>query len=132
MRELHAPTDVDMVSAADAPHDAAEIAEAVNRDDGGLVEGRREKRAGEMGAMMLDEMSPHATAVGNTGISQAASEPSHFDGVLCTRSCAPPVAGAAEHASHFRPEMHPWIARDGDVFQRREIGPFETRLRREG
>ena len=48
------------VAAADAPHRADEVAEAVDREHGRLVERRDEERAGEVRAVVLDEVQARA------------------------------------------------------------------------
>ena len=57
MREGNGAAHVDVVALPDAPHHAAEIAEAVDRDDRGLLERRGEEGAGQMRAMVLDEVN---------------------------------------------------------------------------
>src|SRR2546425_10928650 len=56
MREGDGTSHLYLISLPHAPHPAAEITEAVNGDDGGLLKGRREERAGQVGPVMLDEV----------------------------------------------------------------------------
>ena len=94
VRELDAAADVDVVAAADAPHDAAEVAEPVDRDDRRFVERRGEERAGQMGAMVLDEMDAHAIGVGDAGCAQTRWPSRATSTVFLAREAsAPPVAG---------------------------------------
>src|SRR5215469_4886593 len=57
MRERYGSPNFDLAALSYTPHHATEIAEAVDRDDGGLVKWRREEGAGEMRTMMLDEVN---------------------------------------------------------------------------
>src|SRR5579871_5917318 len=43
MRVAHTAADVDVIAAAHAPHHTTEVAEAIDGDDGGLVERRGEE-----------------------------------------------------------------------------------------
>ena len=56
MRKIDAAIDADVAALPDAPGGAGEIAEAVDRDDDRLLEGRDVKGRGEMGEVMLDFM----------------------------------------------------------------------------
>ena len=56
VRKQDRALDLDPIALAEAPHDAAEVAETVDRNDGGVFEGRGEERAGQVGAVMLHEM----------------------------------------------------------------------------
>src|ERR1700736_4472957 len=56
MREGDRASHVYLIVLSHAPHHAAEISEAVDRDDGRLLKGRREERAGQVCPVMLDEV----------------------------------------------------------------------------
>jgi hypothetical protein len=56
VRKQDGALDLDLVAAADAPHDATEVSETVNGDDGGVLEGGCEEGAGQVGAVMLDKV----------------------------------------------------------------------------
>ena len=56
MREIDAAVDGDLRPAADAPGGAGEIAEAIDRNDDRLIEGRDVKGRGQMRQMMFDPM----------------------------------------------------------------------------
>src|SRR6476659_3562537 len=51
VRKLNAAADIELIASTDAPHHAAEIAEAVDRHDRGFFEWRRKERAGQMRPM---------------------------------------------------------------------------------
>ena len=102
MRELDAAAHVDVVAAADAPHHAAEVAEPVDGDDRGFVERRGEEGAGQMRAMVLDEVDAHAVGVGDAGVAQPARRAGPPRRCSSTREAdAAPVAGAREHAGRL-------------------------------
>src|SRR5678815_2351375 len=84
-----------------------------------------------MRPMVLDEVGAHAATTRDASRAQAPGEPGHFYCVLRPRRGAAPVAWAAEHARDLRPEVGARIPRDGDVFQRGWVRPFEACLRRE-
>src|SRR2546426_7062927 len=56
MREMDPPLDADLPPATHSPGGAGKVAEAVDRNDDRLVEGRHVKRRGQMREMMLDGM----------------------------------------------------------------------------
>ena len=82
MRKADAAADVDVIAPADAPHDAAEVAESVDRDDGCFVERGSEERTGQMRAMVLDEVNLHAVGMADAGRAEPAGEPRDVHGVL--------------------------------------------------
>src|ERR1700730_5008977 len=56
MRECDGAVNVHAVAAAEAPHGAGKIAQAVGGEKGSALEGRNKKTAGQMSLMMLDAM----------------------------------------------------------------------------
>src|ERR1700716_3265787 len=56
MRKRDKALDVHAAAAAEAPHGAGKIAEAIGGEESGTVKGRDKKTAGQMGLMMLDAM----------------------------------------------------------------------------
>jgi hypothetical protein len=67
VREAGGTLDVDIGALAHAPHDAAEIAEAVHRDHRGFIERRREEGARQVGAVVLYEVQARALGSRHTG-----------------------------------------------------------------
>lgn len=114
VREADGAADVDVVAAADAPHDAAEVAEAIDGDDGGLIERRTEEGAGEVGAVMLDEMD-FGMAVGEAGGEEVGGDAGNADGVVGAGGGARPVLRAGGDAEELVGEVGTRVARDGDM-----------------
>jgi len=74
--------DPDLAALAEAPHDAAEVAEPVNGDDGGVLEGRCEEGAGEAGAVVLDEVEVGGIFGGNSFRSKRVGDRAMRTGLL--------------------------------------------------
>jgi hypothetical protein len=126
VREMHTAADFKMIGAADTPHQAAKIAEAVDGNYGCFVEWRRKESAGKMGAVMFDVVDTDPVRAGDPGGTQIGGETSHSDGVVRAGSQATPIAGASRNASEFPPKMGARIPRDGDVTEGRRIDVGKT------
>ena len=113
--------DVEMVALADAPHEAAEIAEAVDGDEGRFFEGGREESAGEMGAMVLDVVDADLVGPGDAGRGEGIGEFGHFDAVAGAGNEARPIARANGHAGELLPEMRLGVAGNGDMGERGRV-----------
>jgi len=114
VREADGAAHVDVIAAADDPHDAAEVAEAIDGDDGGLIERRTEEGAGEVGAVMLDEMD-FGMAIGEAGGEEVGGDAGNADGVAGAGGGARPVLRAGGDAEELVGEVGTRVARDGDM-----------------
>src|SRR5260370_18365865 len=114
VREVHGALDFDAVAATDAPHDTAEVAEAVDGDHGGWVERGAKEGAGEVSAVMFDEVD-FGFAVDDADGVEIGANPGHADGVAGAGSYARPVLRARGGAEHFSSEVSARIARDGNM-----------------
>src|SRR5690242_1521780 len=131
MRKAHRAEYFDAIAAAHAPHDAVEVAEAVDGNHGRLVKRRREKGARHVSAMMLDVMDRDLLRMDDGGILKRGCDARDSDTVLRTGGEARPIAGMGQHAGNFFPQMCTRIARDRDMTQLAWIVALETRPRGE-
>ena len=115
-----------------APHEAAEIAEAIDRDDGGFFEGGGEKSAGKMGAMVFNVVDADLVASGNAGRGEGVGQVGHFDAVASTGDETRPISRADSDASHFPPELRLWVPGNGDMAERGWIDLSQASLGGQG
>src|SRR5215471_7293110 len=114
MRELDRAPDLNLVAAPDTPHDAAEVAEPVDRNDGGLIKWRCEEGAGQMGAVVFDEMDANAARLGQVFRGESLRQARHLKGVFRTGDDAAPVNGLRERTRGLAPEVGARVPRDRD------------------
>ena len=83
MREQHAVQNLVAVAAAHGQHRGGEVAEAVDREDRGVLEGRDEEGAGDVGLVVLDAVKAGAQRrlVGAEGLGERTPRPDHLRGV---------------------------------------------------
>src|SRR6516164_8171018 len=68
------------------PHRAAEIAESINRDNGGFLKGRGKERARQVCAVMLDEVDLPGFGRDNSLVGQNVSNFTNFQTIYGTRA----------------------------------------------
>src|SRR3989440_2996377 len=99
VRVLHLAEHFNFVALSYAPHRRDEVAEAVNREQGGSLEGRDVEGAGEVCAVMLDvvELRPEAALRDAELTRQVVLQVAHLRGV------GEPVADSAQDATPILP-----------------------------
>src|SRR4029077_5093009 len=115
MREGNRPSDFYSIPSSYTPHHTAEIAEAVDGDDGGLLKRRREECAGEMRPMMFHKMDV-TTLLGHDSLCSKFPADLHNSRAVrgARREAGPPVwPQGSPH--EFICQMSPGIARDCNV-----------------
>jgi hypothetical protein len=131
MRETHRAANFDAIAAPDTPHGAAEIAEAVNGDDGGFVERRNKKAAGEMRAVVLHEMKPRSA---QAEPAQPLRKTRYGGAVAIAAQRVSESGGMRGDPRQLSPEVGTGIATDSHVMDAGAIHAMETgraSLRRE-
>src|SRR5690349_13642601 len=103
MREADGSADIEAVACAHAPHEAAEIAETVDRDNRCFLERGGEEGAGEMRVMMLHVVDAHLVGARNAGVGERLGEVGYFDGVAGARDEAGPISRTGHHPAEFSP-----------------------------
>src|ERR1700684_1394385 len=126
MREQHGPEYVDAIATADAPLDAAVIAEAIHGDYGGFVEGGGEEGAGEVRAMVLDLVDAGALQLGQNRAGPFGAQAGHLDDVGDARHGPLPGGRTDGGIQHFSRDVGEGIAGDGYVFDLIPIRSVET------
>ncbi len=106
---------------------AREVAEAVDGEDGGLLERRDEEGAGDVGLMVLDVVHPRSDRVPlhPEGLGELAA---HAGGVLESLLQEAEARRVAERAEELLPRVRLRVGADGDVVDvgDREAGVRET------
>ena len=117
----HGALHLDLVALADAPYDAAEVAEAVYGNDSGVFEGGGEEGARQVRAVMLHEMKVGPVfCVYSLGAENLASL-SNAKAVPNPRSKSGPTVRPEGRAKHLVGPVDLGIARDGDVIGRGSV-----------
>jgi hypothetical protein len=110
--------DIEMVAFADAPHEAAEIAETVDGDDGGFIKGGGEESAGETGAMVRNVVDADLVASGHAGRGEGVGQVGHFDAVASAGDEARPISRADGDPAQLPPGMRLRVSGNGDMGER--------------
>ena len=115
MREIDASADADPRAVEDAPRRADEVAESVDRTDGGAVERADVRRARQMRRVMFDGHRPAADARrieierGGDRVGQR-SDLQDVSGAIADRA----ARAMSEEIQRLPPQMRARIARDGE------------------
>src|SRR5215468_5833212 len=116
MGKADATADVNLVSLADSPHHAAEVAKPIDRDHRRFVERRTEKSAGQVSAVMFNEVQP-CPLMTDPGLAQRPSYTGNLNAGLRAVESACPPARARRRSQQFARDVRFGIARDGDMIR---------------
>jgi len=126
VREQHGAEQIDAIAAADAPLNAAVIAETIDRDYGSFFEGRGKEGAGEVRAVVLHLVDFGALQLGKDGAGPLGAEAGYLDDVGDAGHGSLPGGRTGGRVQHFSRDVREWIAGDGHVFDVVSIRPVET------
>ena len=107
---------VNLVAAPDAPHDAAEIPEAVNGDHSGFIEWRAKEGAGKMRPVMLDKVNLGCRGA-NSGGAQVLTGPGNLDEITRARGIPWPISDTGSGPNQLPAKMRTRIARYRDMIR---------------
>ncbi len=127
VREEDAVEHLDRAAAADRGEGRAEVAEAVDREDRRLLEGRDEERARRVREVVLDVVDPglQRRPLDPAGRGERGSDVAGPRGVVEPRLQVAGARAVADPADELLPDVRVRVARDGDVV---EAGRVETAL----